>query len=181
MSCCSCAAASGRIAVVNLERVFREYYKSRIAEEMISKQAAAYKNYLLRLNNELRQLAEDAKNARHNALNIALSPADKQKAEQEAAAKQNLVKAKEAEIRMFVQERSNDLRKLETSKRTEILNEIRQELKKRAAAEGFEFVFDSSGKTMNDQPQLLVFPERSDITKSVIRELNRTRSLPANK
>ena len=77
---------------------------------------------------------------------------------------------------MFVQERSNDLRKLETSKRTEILNEIRQELKKRAAAEGFEFVFDSSGKTMNDQPQLLVFPERSDITKSVIRELNRTRT-----
>ena len=96
-------------------------------------------------------------------------------------AKQNLVKAKEAEIRMFVQERSNDLRKLETSKRAEILNEIRQELRKRAAAEGFEFVFDSSGKTMNDQPQLLVYPERSDITQSVIRELNRTRSVPAKK
>ena len=108
----SCLAAGPqRIAVVDLERVFREYYKSRIAEEMIRKQAKAYRDYLLRLNNELKQLAAEAQSARSNALNIALDPAEKQKVENVAAAKNEAFRAKEAEIKLFVNERSADMRK----------------------------------------------------------------------
>ena len=174
-------AAGGRIAVIDLERVFREYYKSRIAEDVIRQQATAYRTYLNRLNEELRKLGEAARTAQSNALNIALAPAEKQKAEQEAVAARNAVREKEAEIKLFVEERSADMRRLETSKRTEIMDEIRREVSRRAAAEGFEFVLDRSGKTMNDQPALLVYPERCDITNSVLRELNRSRSQPEKK
>ncbi len=174
-------AAGSRIAVIDLERVFREYYKSRIAEDVIRQQAAAYRTYLNRLNEELRKLGEAARTAQSNALNIALAPAEKQKVEQEAVAARNAVREKEAEIKLFVDERSADMRRLETSKRTEIMTEIRRAVSRRAAAEGFDFVFDRSGKTMNDQPALLVYPERCDITNSVLRELNRSRSQPEKK
>lgn len=174
-------SAESRIAVIDLERVFREYYKSRIAEEVIRQQAAAYRTYLARLNEELRKLGETARTAQSNALNIALAPAEKQKVEQEAIAARNAVREKEAEIKLFVDERSADMRRLENTKRAEIMTEIRREVAKRASAEGFEFVFDRSGKTMNDQPALLVYPERCDITNSVLRELNRTRSQPEKK
>ena len=174
-------SAEGRIAVIDLERVFREYYRSRIAEEVIRQQAAAYRTYLARLNEELRKLGETARTAQSNALNIALAPAEKQKVEQEAIAARNAVREKEAEIKLFVDERSADMRRLENTKRAEIMTEIRREVAKRASAEGFEFVFDRSGKTMNDQPALLVYPERCDITNSVLRELNRSRSQPEKK
>ena len=174
-------AAGDRIAVIDLERVFREYYKSRIAEDVIRQQAAAYRTYLNRLNEELRKLGEAARTAQSNALNIALAPAEKQKVEQEAIAARNAVREKEAEIKLFVEERSADMRRLETSKRTEIMDEIRREVSRRAAAEGFEFVLDRSGRTMNDQPALLVYPGRCDITNSVLRELNRSRSQPEKK
>jgi len=174
-------AAGSRIAVIDLERVFREYYKSRIAEDVIRQQAAAYRTYLNRLNEELRKLSEAARTAQSNALNIALAPAEKQKVEQAAIAARNAVREKEAEIKLFVDERSADMRRLEASKRTEIMTEIRREVSRRAAAEGFEFVFDRSGRTMNDQPALLVYPERCDITNSVLRELNRSRSQPEKK
>ena len=174
-------AAGDRIAVIDLERVFREYYKSRIAEDVIRQQAAAYRTYLNRLNEELRKLGEAARTAQSNALNIALAPAEKQKVEQEAVAARNAVREKEAEIKLFVEERSADMRRLETSKRTEIMGEIRREVSRRAAAEGFEFVLDRSGRTMNDQPALLVYPESCDITNSVLRELNRSRSQPEKK
>jgi len=174
-------AAGSRIAVIDLERVFREYYKSRIAEDVIRQQAAAYRTYLNRLNEELRKLSEAARTAQSNALNIALAPAEKQKVEQAAIAARNAVREKEAEIKLFVDERSADMRRLEASKRAEIMTEIRREVSRRAAAEGFEFVFDRSGRTMNDQPALLVYPERCDITNSVLRELNRSRSQPEKK
>ena len=174
-------AAGSRIAVIDLERVFREYYKSRIAEDVIRQQATAYRTYLNRLNEELRKLRDRARIHESNALNIALAPAEKQKVEQEAIAARNAVREKEAEIKLFVEERAADMRRLETSKRTEIMTEIRREISRRAAAEGFEFVFDRSGRTMNDQPALLVYPERCDITNSVLRELNRSRSQPEKK
>ena len=174
-------SAESRIAVIDLERVFREYYRSRIAEDVIRQQAAAYRTYLARLNEELRKLGEAARTAQSNALNIALAPAEKQKVEQEAVAARNAVREKEAEIKLFVEERSADMRRLESTKRAEIMTEIRREVAKRASAEGFEFVIDRSGKTMNDQPALLVYPERCDITNSVLRELNRSRSQPEKK
>lgn len=175
------AGSSAKIAVVDLEKVFREYYKSHIAEDLIKQQAAAYRKYIMQLQEELQQLSEAVKTARRNALNIALSQEEKNKADAEAAAKAKAFRAKEAELKLFAEERSADMRKLENSKRAEIMSDIRAELKKRAAAGGFDFVFDSSGRSMNDQPALLVYPERNDITNAVIRELNRTRTAPAKK
>ena len=175
-SVCCFAGNAARIAVVDLERVFKEYYKSKIAEEMIRKQADAYRKYLIRLNEEMRRLSEAARTARSNALNIALSPAEKARAEQELQNRNNAVKEKEAEIKLFVNERSADMRRLENSKRAEIMKEIRAQISKQAAAGGFHFVFDSAGRTMNDQPAILYFPEKCDITSAVIRELNRTRT-----
>ena len=176
-----CAAA--KIAVVDLEKVFREFYKSRIAEDAIKQQAAAYRKYVERLSSELNQLKRDVQTARANALNIALSPAEKQKSGQLVEEKLKALRAKEAEIKLFVQERSRDMRRMETVKRAEILKEIRAEVRKRALAEGYDFVLDSSGRTMNDQPTVLYYPERNNITDSVIRTLNRTRTesqLPEN-
>ena len=67
--------------VVNLERIFREYYKSKIAEELIRQQAAVYRSYLKKMEAEHNKLAEAARNARAEAQNVALSAADRQKAE----------------------------------------------------------------------------------------------------
>lgn len=170
----NCAAA--KIAVADLEKIFREYYKSRIAEDAIKQQAAAYRKYVERLSVELNQLKQEVQTARGNALNIALSPAEKQKAERLVDEKLKAARAKEAEIKLFVQERSRDMRRMETVKRAEILKEIRAEIRKRAVAEGYDFVLDSSGRTMNDQPTVLYYPERNNITDSVIRTLNRTRT-----
>jgi Skp family chaperone for outer membrane proteins len=71
------------------------------------------------------------------------------------------------------------MRALETRKRGEIIADIIKEVRRRAAAEGYDFVFDNSGLTTNDQPAVLVAPKNADITDTVIKELNRTASRPA--
>ncbi|WP_419647450.1 hypothetical protein, partial [Victivallis vadensis] len=50
---------------------------------------------------------------------------------------------------------------------------------RRATAEGYDFVLDSSSKTLSEQPAVLLFPELDDLTSQVITELNRSRTVPA--
>ncbi len=172
------AAAGSRIAVADLKRIFDEYYKSRIAEEFIKQQTEAAKVYLGVLTKQLDGLKTELRRAGTNAANMALDPAQKSKAESDAAALAGQVRSKEAEIQLYIAERKREMLNLESRKRAEIISDIRAEIKRRATAEGYDFVFDSSGFTTNQQPAVLLFPEKNDITAAVIRELNRTASTP---
>ena len=166
-------AGTSNIAVVDLEKVFREYYKSKIAEDQIRRQAGAYRSYLERLNTQLKEAQTNAANARADALNLGLSATERTKAEQRAAAAIRAVSEKRAEIELYSSGRAKDMQKLEADKRNEIMSDIRAELRRRAAAGGYDFVFDVSGKTTNNQPSILLYPEKHDLTREVINSLNR--------
>lgn len=177
MLCCTvslCAAAAPRFGVVNFEKVFREYYKSKIAEDTIRRQGEIYRNYLLKLNEQHQQLQKEASTLLLNSQNIALSAEERQRSINAVEAKRKEIQQKKAEIELYAKERTQDLRRIESQKRKEITDEINAAVKRRAAAEKFDFVFDSSGKTLNQQPALLVFPEYSDMTERIITELNRS-------
>ena len=170
------AAQPQRIAVVDLERVFKEYYKSRIAEEFIKQQGESARLYLGQLTRQLETLRSEARRLGTNAMNQALDPALKAKADAEAAAALRKVAEKEAEIKLYTGEKSREIQELERRRRAEIIADIRADVKRRATAEGYDFVLDSSGFTTNGLPAVLVFPGKNDITKAVIRELNRNAS-----
>ena len=173
------AAKAQRIAVVNLERVFREFYKSAIAEDAIKRQAEAYRSYLMELNTQQQALSRAAQLANVNARNLALSEEERGKYAAEAETKTREAKEKAAEIELYATERSQAMRELEERKRTEIMDEILREINSRAMAEGYDFVLDCSGRTLNDQPLVLRFPAEDDLTEAVIRKLNSTRTTPA--
>ena len=170
--------AAERIAVVDLDKVFREYYKSRIAEEAIREQGETYRAYMLQLNDQRNRLIEDARKARFNAQNLALSAEEQRKAGERAAQLESAVKEKGSEIQLYGESRAKAMRELEQRKRQEIMTDIRASIRRQAAAGGFLYVFDSSGRTMNEQPAILLFPESCDLTAPVITDLNRTAVKP---
>ncbi len=173
------AAKVQRIAVVDLGRVFREFYKSSIAEEAIKRQAEVYRAYLVELNTQQQALGRAAQLANMNARNLALSEAERKKYASEAETKMREAKEKAAEIELYATERSRAMRELEQKKRGEIMTEILKEIDSRAMAEGYDFVLDSSGRTLNDQPLVLRFPAGDDLTEAVIKKLNSTRTQPS--
>ena len=176
--CLTTAAGAERIAVVDLEKVFREYYKSRIAEETIRTQGETYRGYLVQLNDRREKLRAEVRTAIRNSQNVALAPEEMRKARQLAAKLEAELKALDTEIELYQESMVKAIRELEQSKRAEIVADIRRCVRKRAAAEGYLYVFDSSGRTMNEQPALLMFPESCDLTGVVIEELNRTAVKP---
>jgi len=170
--------AAERIAVVDLEKVFREYYKSRIAEENLRTQGETYRAYLLQLNDQRIKLADAVRKAKFDAQSYALSEEERAKAEKNASDLEARLNEKNTEIKLYAESSAKALRELEQKKRAGIIEDIRRCVRRRAAAEGYLYVFDSSGRTVNEQPALLVYPDSCDITKVVIEDLNRTAVKP---
>ena len=175
----SATAAELRIAVVDLDRIFREYYKSRIAEDYLTRQAEAARLYLGQLNNKLEAQKAEYHRLRTNALNQTLNNSERQKMAQAAKELEPQIKATENEIANYQREITKELQRLEQSKRQEILLDIQREIRRCAAAENYSYVFDYSGKTTNNQPVILVYPTKNDISNTVIRNLNRSATKPA--
>ena len=168
--------------VVDLERIFREYYKSKIAEELIRQQAAVYRSYLKRMEAEHTRLAAAARAARAEAQNVALSAPDRQKAEEKAVAATRALAAQKAEAEMYARDRAADMRSLQTRKRAEILKDIREQIARSAALLGYGFVLDCSGRMPGEPGVVLLYPQGRDFTNHVITELNRNQTAaPANK
>ena len=166
--------------VVDLERIFREYYKSKIAEELIRQQAAVYRNYLKKLETEHKNLVTEAANARAAAQNLALSADERQKAEERAIAAARAVAAKKTEAEVYARERAVDMRTLQNRKRAEVLKDIQAQIARSAALLGYGFVLDYSGRTTNDKGAVLLYPPQRDFTRHVITELNRNQTKKGN-
>ena len=175
--CGQIAFSADRIGTVDLEKVFREYHKSRAVEEFINQRADAVRTYLNQMREQLKTLRAEMHKHGTNAGNPAMSASELANAKRLADDAIRKVKAKEAEIEVYTSQITREIRELENKKRQEIMADINAEVRRRAAVRGFNFVMDSSGKTLNGQPALVVVPAERDITAEVIRELNRTASI----
>ena len=167
------AAEEMRIAVVDADRVFKEYYKSRIAEDFLNGQREAIRLYMSQQTAQLETLRAEAGKLSTNAQNPALSAEERTRAAEAAAEAAGKVTAKERELARYAAERSRDFQRMAEEKRDEIVKEIQTMIRRRAAAGNYTFVLDCSGKSANNLPVVLVYPKRNDISDAVIRELNR--------
>lgn len=168
-----------RIAVVNMETVFRQYYKSRIAADTLRQQSEVYRNYIMAEQAKLRELEKEVNTARDAAQNLALSAAERESQKQLFTAKAQELKQKRAEVQNYMLERNRTLSNVEKNKRQEILADIREEAKKQAVSGGYTFVLDSSGMTTSGIPAVLYAPPTADLTAKILKSLNAT-ATPGN-
>ena len=169
-----------RIAVVNMETVFRQYYKSRIAADTLRQQSEVYRNYIMAEQDKLRELEKEMNVARDASQNLALSAAERETKTRLFTEKQQELAQKRAALNRYMMERNRTLSNVEKSKRAEILEDIRAEAAKQAASGGYTFVLDSSGMTTSGIPAVIYAPPAADLTVRILKALNAT-AVPAEK
>jgi len=161
------------IALVDMNRIFKEYSKTKDAEARINTaKDAAKKEYDDRAENYKKALAEiNALNAQLDSGKLSADArTEKAKERDEKVAN---VKNMEREINDFRQTREKQLQEQATKMRTDIVKEITQEIASlNATSRGF--VYDRSGQSTNGVPLLLFAPARADVSDKVISALNRT-------
>jgi Skp family chaperone for outer membrane proteins len=162
-------------AFVDMNRIFKEYRKTKEAETKINEaknaakkefdvRADAYKGAIEEINNLNKQLDAPA-----------LSANVKTQKAKERDGKIANVKAMEREINEFRKTREKELQDQAWRLRSEIVRDITGKINELDRS-GNDFILDSSGQSLNGVPVLMFAPANADMSERVISALNGTTS-----
>lgn len=174
--CFICSALSAdemKIGVVDMERLFKDFYKTKIANARLKKQAETYKAYADKLAQSQLALQEEFKSLRDASQNIAYSETERESKRLAAQDKYRQLKSKEMELEQYQREKRMQIRDMEAKMRKELITEIRKSIAKYAKENNFTLILDSSGKTLNNIPSVIYFKTEMDITDIILEIINK--------
>lgn len=168
-----------KVATVDLTKLFKEYYRTKIIEQDFNEQSKVYRNYIARQADTLRKNEAEYRQKLDASLNVALAPAEREKRRNEVQAMEQELKRRRAELEQYAAGRAQALQKSAAEQRSKVIEEIRSEIRRRATLEGCTLVLDKSAKSTSDAAIVLYSADALDITEKVLTELNRGAGKPA--
>ena len=167
------ASSGPSVVYVDLDKVFEEFYKTKLADGQLKEQADQYREERTKMVDDFKQLQDDFKAARDEAQDTALS--EEARNARRSAAEEKLVELRETEnkIRRFEESRRRQLDEQTRRVRSKLVDEIKETVTKLARERGYTSVLDASGENLNGVPTVLYFEPKADITVELITLLNK--------
>ena len=166
-------AAELKIAVIDMQKAFQEYEKTKTIEIKLNQQMEVFKEYSNQLNQQYQNLRKQYESARDDSQNIAYSSAERENKRQKAQQLYESLKLKEQEMTSYTESRKTQIRDMYTKLRGEVVDEIRKAVHNKAVLEGYTIVLDQSGESLNDVGFVVYVQPGLDITEAIIQDLNR--------
>lgn len=166
-------AAELKIAVIDMQKTFQEYEKTKTIEIKLNQQMEVFKEYSSQLNQQYQNLRKQYESARDDSQNIAYSAAERENKRQKAQQLYESLKLKEQEMTSYNESRKTQIRDMYTKLRGEVVDEIRKAVHNKAVLEGYTIVLDQSGESLNDVGFVIYVQPGLDITDAIIQDLNR--------
>ena len=166
-------AAELKIAVIDMQKAFQEYEKTKTIEIKLNQQMEVFKEYSSQLNQQYQNLRKQYESARDDSQNIALSAAERENKRQKAQQLYESLKLKEQEMNSYKESRKTQIRDMYTKLRGEVVDEIKKAVHNKAVLEGYTIVLDQSGESLNDVGFVIYVQPGLDITDAIIQDLNR--------
>jgi len=169
----SSVAAEVKIGVIDLKKVFDDYYKTRLADASIKDEAAGLDKDRKTLMDDYQKAVDDYKKAVEDANNQAISGDEREKRKKEAEGKLIKVNDIEQGIKQFDRTARGNLEEKQRLAREKILVEIRNVVSEKAKAGSYTLVLDTAGEGLSRTP--IVFYTAgtdNDLTPAVLAQLN---------
>ena len=166
-------AAELKIAVIDMQKTFQEYEKTKTIEIKLNQQMEVFKEYSNQLNQQYQNLRKQYESARDDSQNIAYSSAERENKRPKAQQLYESLKLKEQEMTSYTESRKTQIRDMYTKLRGEVVDEIRKAVHNKAVLEGYTIVLDQSGESLNDVGFVIYVQPGLDITDAIIQDLNR--------
>jgi Skp family chaperone for outer membrane proteins len=162
-----------KIATVDMQQLFKEYYKTNEAQQQINVERAR----IQKDNNEkltaIRQIETDMGALKTQTEDPSLSDQKKAQAYKDHQAKYQEGIQLDKERREYLSRKNQALNEKMVQRMRGILEEIRKLVEERAKSENFDYVFDKSGMSTSQVPFLLYTKDATDITATLLKDLNK--------
>lgn len=166
------AAAQGRIATVDLGKVFEGFGKTKQAD-------AVWKDRAAELEKEHKTLAEDWKKGKEDyqklltaANDQVVSAEEREKRKKSSDAKLKEIKDLEETIAQFERQARTTLDELRLRLRNNLLAEMRKAINSQAKSADYALVIDTTAESAKNTPVVLYSNNANDLTESVLKMLN---------
>ena len=166
--------AQGRIATIDLKRVFDGYWKTKQADAALKERAAELDKEHKGMLTDFNKAKEQYKAILTSASDSAISDSERSKKKKDAEESLMNLKGQEESIVKFETQARTTLDEQRRRMRDNILGEVRKTIDGKAKASGYSLVIDVAGESMANTPVVLYTNGENDITDSILSQLNST-------
>jgi len=168
----NCAWAQGRIATVDLRKLFDNYWKTKQADASLKDRAADIEKDHKTMIEDWKKAKDDYQTLLADANNQTLSIEERDKRKKAAEDKFKLIKDSEEAIAQYERQARTTLDEQRKRMRDKIVEEIRAVVKAKATSAGYGTVFDTAAESSNGTPILLYASNENDLTDAILSQLN---------
>jgi Skp family chaperone for outer membrane proteins len=168
------AFAQGRIATVDLRKLFDGYWKTKQADAALKDRAAELERDHKAMVEDWKQGREDYQKLLTSANDQAVSTEERDKRKRNAETRLKELKDIEENIGQFERQARTTLDEQRMRMRGKLLEEIKGMLNSRARSSGFSLVVDVSADSANNTPVVLYTNNDNDLTDALLQQLNAT-------
>jgi outer membrane protein len=164
--------AQTKIAVIDLKKVFENYWKRNVADAQLKERATDFEKVRKGFVEEFQKADEEYKKLMEGASDQAVSTDEREKRKTAAEKKLREINEIKQTLQLHDQNSRETLSTQMRRMRDKILGEIREVIDSKAKAGGFSLVVDTTGETPNQTPIVLYNNGQNDLTEEVLAQLN---------
>jgi outer membrane protein len=162
-----------KIVVVDLNRAFNEFYKTKSAQERLKETADGFNKEHEQMMADYRKQVEDLNKLREEQDKPELAAEVREQKKKEVQEKLADTQKLQREIEDYRRTHAKMLEDQTQRMRQTILKEITDIIHKEARDRGYNLVLDKSGNTLNGVPAVVYHLESLDITEDILKILNK--------
>jgi outer membrane protein len=166
------AVAEPKIGLVDVRKLFEEFYKTKAADAKIKEEASELKKESDNYMDQYKKMTDDYKKLLDEANNQAVSTEERDKRKKAAENKLIEIKELEATIRQFEKTATTTIEEKKRQMRDKLVGEIRAAINSKVKAGGYSLVLDISAESMNQTPVVLYHNGENDLTAAIHEQLN---------
>jgi Skp family chaperone for outer membrane proteins len=160
------------IGLVDMERIFGEFYKTKLAEDEVEKVKDVIKVEVEERRKKHAGLLEEYDELVKKVKDPTLTESVRKGHQQTAEGKGGELRTLDNEMKEYAERRRKQLITQVEESKAKILNEISAKINEISTADGFHAVFDRSGLSERGFPFLVFVKDATDLTDKVIASLN---------
>lgn len=174
-------AADIKIAVIDLQKAFADYYKTKEADVMLKERLTGLQKEMQDMKNDYQKMVEETTKLRDDAQDKTLSEQARKEKQQAFETKVQDVRNMERKLQEFQVTRQKQFEDQSRRMRQGIVEEITKVVNDIGAKEKYNLILDKSGSTLNGNPALLYTQDVKDLTDDVVKLMNASKPAGGSK
>lgn len=167
------SAENPKMATVDMQRLFKDYDRTNAVQNRFNMEYAVIQKGVNERIEEVTRMRLMLEKLQAEIDSDTLTDVEKSKKEQELMLIDHERKMMGDKIKMFEEQEREKVKRLMAASMQGIMREIRGRVVDHAEQEGYDYVFDKSGKSSNQVAYFIYLKDAKDITATMIEKLNK--------